>query len=265
MATETTTTETPARDPLALLEEIRGRAQAATPGPWIWRGNIDNGDPYLTSAGQREYVLPDGTTGMRHAGDVLGHVRHEITRAEAIRRGVGDPDILGEVSVPDEPAETLDKRLDEAWEAAKEQAVTEYLTDEYGEPRREHWLAFVTGNIYVTARSLAVFDVAPDVTDREDPRVYRADITGIRHPDAEFIAHSRTDIARLLKGYDALLKLADEFAEKSAKLWEQIAELPGSEGVGASLRACTASAYQNAATGIRSAIAAALSAEETAP
>ena len=45
----------------AALAEIRQREQAATPGPWAWRGNIDNGDPYLTSLGHRDVPKPDGT------------------------------------------------------------------------------------------------------------------------------------------------------------------------------------------------------------
>lgn len=53
---------------------------------------------------------------------------------------------------------------------------------------------------------LPVFEVAPSVTDRKHPDVYRADITGIRAPDAEFIAHSRADVARLLAALHAALK-----------------------------------------------------------
>jgi hypothetical protein len=43
-----------------------------------------------------------------------------------------------------------------------------------------------------------VYEVAPTATRRNDPRVYRADITGIRHPDAEFLAASRQDVDDLL-------------------------------------------------------------------
>lgn len=196
-----TAEETRTRDP---LDEIRQREQAATPGPWIWRGNVDNGDPYLTSTGRRAYRLKDGTVITAHAGDVLGHVPHEMTRKDAARYGVGDPEVIGEVGVPDEPAETLDQRLDEAWEAAREAAITDWLTDENGEPRRESRMAFCTDWMYTEARELAVFEVAPGVTDRDDPRVYRADITGIRHPDAEFIARSREDVRRLLRVAEAV-------------------------------------------------------------
>jgi hypothetical protein len=65
---------------------------------------------------------------------------------------------------------------------------------------------------------LVVYEVAPDATHREDPRVYRADIVGIRHPDAEFIAHSRRDIASLLAALEAVLALAAKH-EHGALRW----------------------------------------------
>ena len=191
----------------AALTEIRGREQAATPGPWGWRGNIDNGDPYLTSLGYRDATGPDGTVVRHHAGDVLGHVSVDLTRADAILRGVGDPDSLPEPKVSPDPAGTYEKRYDAAVEAARETEIGNYLTDDYGEPRTERRLAFCTGWFYTDARKLVTFQVAPDATDRSDPRVYRADITGIRHPDAEFIAHAREDVTRLLAALDEVLKL----------------------------------------------------------
>lgn len=48
------------------------------------------------------------------------------------------------------------------------------------------------------ADALAVYEVCPSATDRGDARVYRGDLTAIRHPDAEFIARAREDIPRLL-------------------------------------------------------------------
>lgn len=57
------------------------------------------------------------------------------------------------------------------------------------------------------ADSLAVYAVAPDATSRRDPRVYRADLSGIRNPDAEFIAHSRQDLSRLLALAEAVTSL----------------------------------------------------------
>jgi len=190
----------------AVLAEIREREQRATPGPWAWRGNTDNGDPYLTSRGYREVAKPDGTTVRHHAGDVLGHIPVEVTRDDALRRGIGHPDGLPEPEIPGEPAETYDKRRDAAIGAAQAAAVEDYLTDEYGNPRTEHRMAFCTDWLYTDARKLVVFEVAPGVTDRADPRVYRADITGIRHPDAEFIAHAREDVSRLLSAVEAVLR-----------------------------------------------------------
>jgi hypothetical protein len=189
----------------AALEEIRAREKSATPGPWGWRGNIDNGDPYLTSRGYREVVKPDGTTVRHHAGDVLGHIPVELTRADAIRRGVGGPDSLTEPKVSREPADTYDERYGAAVEAAREAEIEDWLTDEHENPRTEHRLAFCTDWLYTDARKLVTFEVAPGATDRADPRVYRADITGIRHPDAEFIEHSRQDLSRLLAAVDAAL------------------------------------------------------------
>lgn len=194
-----------ADDPLSALEKIRAREQSATPGPWGWRGNIDHGDPYLTSRGYREVAKPDGTAVRHHAGDVLGHIPVEITREDASRRGVGDPDSLPEPKVDPEPEDTYHKRYDAAIEAAREAEIVDYLTDEYGNPKTEHRLAFCTDWLYTDARNLVTFEVAPGATDRNDPRVYRADITGIRHPDAVFIEHSRQDLSRLLAAVDAAL------------------------------------------------------------
>lgn len=48
------------------------------------------------------------------------------------------------------------------------------------------------------ARDLAVYAVAKDALTRDDPRVYRGDIVGIRNPNAELIAHAHEDITFLL-------------------------------------------------------------------
>jgi hypothetical protein len=57
------------------------------------------------------------------------------------------------------------------------------------------------------ADELAVYAVAPGAESRKDPRVYRADLSGIRNPDAEFIAAAREDVPRLLAALDAVLAL----------------------------------------------------------
>lgn len=54
------------------------------------------------------------------------------------------------------------------------------------------------------ADAMPVFEVCRDATERSDERVYRGDVVGIRHPDAEFIAHSRADVEWLLAEVDRL-------------------------------------------------------------
>lgn len=49
-----------------------------------------------------------------------------------------------------------------------------------------------------------VWEVAPDATSDDDPRLYRHTIRSIRNPDAEFIAHSRQDVDDLLAEIDRL-------------------------------------------------------------
>lgn len=69
---------------------------------------------------------------------------------------------------------------------------------------------FNTDRGLVPAKELPVFQVAPDATSFEDPRVYRGTLVGIRHPDAEFIAHARQDI-------DDLLAYIDELEQRDAE------------------------------------------------
>jgi len=51
--------------------------------------------------------------------------------------------------------------------------------------------------------SLAIYQVAPEATSRHDPNhnVYRGDIIGFRHPDAEFIAAARADVEARMLGW----------------------------------------------------------------
>lgn len=55
----------------------------------------------------------------------------------------------------------------------------------------------------VKASDVPIFEVCRDATSADDPRVYRADIIGLRHPDAAFIAHARQDIPALLRVAEA--------------------------------------------------------------
>lgn len=67
---------------------------------------------------------------------------------------------------------------------------------------------FITNTFWMKdADELAVFEVCRDATRRSDRRVYRGDIVGFRHPDAEFIAHARQDVDVLLAAVDAVEKL----------------------------------------------------------
>ncbi|ARC56018.1 hypothetical protein AS850_02885 [Frondihabitans sp. 762G35] len=67
----------------------------------------------------------------------------------------------------------------------------------------------------IRGRDLAIYEVAPTATTPDDPRVYRHDIIGYRHPTAEFIAHSREDIDTLLAEIDRLTTALAE-AERAA-------------------------------------------------
>jgi len=68
-------------------------------------------------------------------------------------------------------------------------------------------LMFTAGGEMADADALPVYAVAPDAVSRKDPRVYRADLSGIRNPDAEFIAGAREDVPRLLAAVGRVLSL----------------------------------------------------------
>jgi hypothetical protein len=223
-----TTTKTPAETSITerlaeALDPIRACEARATPGPWRWRGNTDIGDPYLTSTGK--VIDKDGRA--HHAGDVLGHIPHEITRAEAER--LVSLDSLPEPKIGPLPPETWQEQYDAAVEALRQAEINRIVTDKYGEPEKEWRLAFCTDWLYTEARELAIYEVAPGVTDRSDPRIYRADIAGIRHPDAVFIARSRQDLQRLLAAVEGVLEEAAR-AEHGALRWAD--PLPVPEWVG---------------------------------
>lgn len=73
------------------------------------------------------------------------------------------------------------------------------------------WESFATDGRLTKAEHLPRFEVCPSATSRKDDRVYRADLIGIRNPDAEFIANSRADVEWLLAEVDRLrAKVAEE-------------------------------------------------------
>jgi hypothetical protein len=69
---------------------------------------------------------------------------------------------------------------------------------------------FNEDGLMVDADTIARYTVAPNATSRQDPAVYRADITGFRHPDAEFIANSRADVDWLIGEVERLRALVSE-------------------------------------------------------
>lgn len=67
------------------------------------------------------------------------------------------------------------------------------------------------------ASDMPRYEVCPDAQSRDDDRVYRADISGIKHPDAEFIAASREAVPFLLalvRDQAAKLAAVEEVAER---------------------------------------------------
>lgn len=61
-----------------------------------------------------------------------------------------------------------------------------------------------------------VYEVDQTATSRNHPTVYRADIVGIRHPDAEFIARSRQDVDDLLAVIAGVEAVCDQYDEDDA-------------------------------------------------
>lgn len=66
------------------------------------------------------------------------------------------------------------------------------------------------GGVMQPASALARYEVAPSATNRSDPEVYRADLNGLKTPDAEFIAHSRADVEWLVSEVERLRALLPE-------------------------------------------------------
>lgn len=124
------------------LKTIKERADAATPGPWGWTGNL-----------KLRWV--------------------ELSTLHSGRLGV--------------------MRFDR-WGMTGAQPV--FLDPE----SRSLGMGAVTT---VKASDVPIFEVCRDATSAADPRVYRQDILGLRHPDAAFIAHARQDIPALLRVAEA--------------------------------------------------------------
>lgn len=160
----TKSTETPAER----LAAIQARHEAATGEDWHWAGNTDTGEPYLATWAPglgRCSVLAIGHEDRATTGREADRVRDD-----AVEFSLGDPDEL----------------------------VYDWAHDRFGQPAKDPRLWFFTDLMADLARKHVVYEVAPNATTREDPKVYRADIIDIRHPDAQFIAHARADVPWLL-------------------------------------------------------------------
>lgn len=92
---------------------------------------------------------------------------------------------------------------------------------------RAHGIGAVTT---VKASDVPVFEVCRDATSADDPRVYRQDIIGIRHPDAAFIAAARRDVP-------ALLLVAEAASEVISTLVDEDSGAASTEDVDAALDA----------------------------
>lgn len=164
------------------LAEIIERTTAATPGPWKWIGNQDTHQVYLGTMMQV----------------VLGTLDRERTPDDK-------RDIEQIVSwLWDSPPDDM-PHFDDDHEAEYEAWVRERATEMWMEP--DEWdtvptdrrIAVRDGWTLIPLEETAVYEVCPDATDRDDPRVYRADYRRTRNADAEFIAHARADIEWLIE------------------------------------------------------------------
>jgi hypothetical protein len=126
-------------------------------------------------------------------------------------------DVLSQVPV-DRTAD--DPRLGSLDEVAEDEnhrseLLDEFLLDSNGDPRTDLRLSFTVDGWKRPARDMPIFEVCPEATSRDDQRVYRADVIGVRHPDAEFIAQAPVYVVSLL----AALKSANaKLAELEARL-----------------------------------------------
>lgn len=173
----------------ARLAEIRIRTSKATPGPWKWHGNSDY--PTSISLESREWV---------------------VLAVRPLERSTDDPafERLVEYRLDDASDKPLDMDA-VAWEQeVRAAAAEEYLADDDDIRTDDRLMMRVPAEGHTAGLALealhqhVIWQVCPDATDRKDPRVYRADFTQTRSPDAQFIAHARADIDFLLARIDEL-------------------------------------------------------------
>ena len=195
----------PAADEIrARVEEIRARVDAAAEGPWRWNGNTDSGELSLEN---RHWRLLSTT---------------KVARAADSRRAQENLEFWWEyLSTTDDycPIHEDERSV------AGEKRAAEWLEHAYlhdpgtGEAREDEMLAFfVDGEGLTPLRDQVIYQVArnqglPDDTPRDHPKVYRADIVGVRNPTAAFIAASRSDVPFLLAEIDRLTAERDGFRD----------------------------------------------------
>lgn len=159
-------------------DDLRKKAEAATEGPCHWAGNTDTGEPYLATwipGAGRCQVLSIGSEERTSTGRKAAEIRDYAEESGM------DPD----------------------------DAVQDWMHDSFGNVMTDPRLQFTTDLMCADARKLVVYEVAPEATSREDKRVYRADVVGIRHPDAEYLVAANPQ---------TVLALLDEIARLRADL-----------------------------------------------
>jgi hypothetical protein len=147
-----------------VVAEIIGHVAQITPGPWHWSGNVDFDDPSLSAWNENG--------------------RTSVARLVPVERTPSDWRIADLSEMPE------DQRQD---------YIDEFLFDDAGVPRTDMRLAFAVDGTMRPARDMAIFEVCPAAVERADTRVYRADIVGLRNPDAAFIAAAPGYVLSLLE------------------------------------------------------------------
>jgi hypothetical protein len=166
------------------INAIASHLARITPGPWWWGGNVDCGDVEISTRGKF------GTE------SVLRMLN--VDRKPNDRRVAGIEEYFSDSDDPDGAA----------------QAVEEFLFEDCGVPNKDPFMAFNVDGYMTPAKDLAVYEVCRDATSREDRRVYRGDVVGIRHPDAQFIVDAPTYVRELIE-------IATQQAETIAVLQER--------------------------------------------
>ena len=177
---------------MKILDEIRERLRAAEPGPWRWHGNTDH--PDSISLESRQWVI-------------LGTAARERSEKDKAFSEYVDYllDSYSFVSESELDGLTPEQEQSLAEQRATERARQDYLENpgRFGdEPVTDRRLWFGREGF---AQDLAVYEVCQDATSRDDPRVYRADIVGLRSANAALIANAPADIGTLLAAIDAVL------------------------------------------------------------